>query len=248
MSEERFGWRAKIGVICPGPSFTMIREWGSALPEGVTCYQTIMGLTEATPERLMELKGKAVVEAKKITQAAPGLIDILLFACTSGSFIGGAGYDEEVIKELEAATGVPSTTTTTCVLTALADMGIRNIALVGPYIQEVFDAEVDFLKHYGIDTLYCKGMGYARDVLKNTSEQPYIYYRWIAEACKAAPETDAIFVTCMASPIKSIVEILERETGKPVISSCSVSLYGVLKKLGIKEPVEQYGRLLRIPR
>jgi len=248
MIEEKLGWRAKIGLICPGPSFNLIREWGSVLPEGVTCYQTVMGLIEGTSEHLLELREKAVVEAKKYAGAAPGLIDIILFACTSGSFIGGAGYDEKVIKDLEDATGIPSTTSTTCVLTAFADIGIKKIALVGPYIDEVLDVEVQFLKHNGIDTLYCKGMGYTRDMLRNIAEQPYIFYHWVREAYRAVPEADAIFVTCMAAPIRSVVEILEQETGKPVISSCSASLYGVLKQLGIKEPVEQYGQLLRLPR
>lgn len=247
MIPERYGWRAKIGVISPGLGITLQREWNSLLPEGISFHITLMELIETTPEGLLLLREKAIAEAKKLTSS--GLIDLLLFACTSGSFVGGAGYDQKIIKELESATSILSTTTTTCVLTAFTDLGVKHIALIGPYIKEVLDLEIRFFKQHGIETIYCKGMGFAKtSQIVKTSEEPYIYYRLAKEAYHSAPEVDAIFITCMASPIARVVNSLEQETGKPAISSCSAALYGVLQKLGIKDPVENYGQLLRIPR
>lgn len=246
MREERYGWRAQIGLLSPGPTPALVREWNCVLPEGVIFYHALMGLLEGTAEGMMELRAKAVGEAQKLTRE--GLVDIVLFACTAGSFVGGAGYDEEIINELEAATGTLSTTTATCMLTAFADLGVRKIALIGPYIDEVFDLQVRFLKHHGIETLYCKGMGYAKDPARNVGEDPYLFYRWAKEAHRSAPGADAIFVSGMLSPILRVVGALEQETGKPVISSNSAGLYGVLKQLGIKDPIEPYGQLLKIPR
>lgn len=247
MIKERYGWRARIGIITPGLGITQTREWGSLMPEGISFHTTLMELVETTPETLPQLKARAIFEAKKLTLT--GLIDILLFSCTSGSFVGGPGYDQEIIKELEKATGVPSTTTSTCVLAAFADLGVKNIAMVGPYIKDVFDIEIQFFKHHGIETIYCKGMGYEKvEHIIKISEQPYIYYRLVKEAHRMAPDADVIFITCMASPIAKVVNTLEQETEKPVVSSCSASLYGVLKQLGIKDPVENYGQLLEISR
>lgn len=246
MIAERYGWRAKIGILSPGLSLTIMREWGSLLPEGITCSQAMMGVSDAaTADGLRELRLSAVVEAMKL--AKNRLMDIILFGCTSGSFIGGVGYDQEIVKELQTATNIPITTTSTCVLTAFADLGVKKIALVGPYIQEVFDIEIKFFKDHGIETLYCQGLEHPGEVFR-IYEQPYMYYRLVKEAHRAAPDADAIFVTCMGSPIVRVVDVLEQETGKPVISSCSAALYGVLKQLGIKDPVEHYGRLLRMPR
>ena len=203
-----------------------------------------MGATGGTPEEtLLKMRHGAVAEAKKLVE---GLMDIIVFACTSGSFIGGAGYDEDIIKELEAAASLPSTTTSTCVLTAFADLGVKKIVLVGPYPKEVFNVEVQFFKDHGIDTLYVEALGYTTQrEFALLQKQPYIFYHLAKEAYKAAPDVDAIFITCMAAPAIKIIDTLEQETGKPVISSCSATLYGVLKKLGIKEPIEGYGQLLR---
>ncbi|MBI2860010.1 MAG: hypothetical protein HYX91_00710 [Chloroflexi bacterium] len=246
MRTERFGWRAKIGVISPG-GFTLQREWESRLPEGIITHQSLMELADNTPEALRQLKGKAVIEATKLARSEA--IDMLLFACTSGSFIGGPGYDQEIISELEAVSGLPATTTATSVLTAFKDMGVKTMVMIGPYLDEVMDIEKRFFQDHGVETLYIKGMGYRHTAqYARLSEERYIYYRMAMQACQAAPEADVIFVTCMASAIGSIVDMLEQETGKPVVSSCSASLYGVLKKLGVREPVEGYGRLLKMPR
>jgi maleate isomerase len=200
-----------------------------------------MALADATPEGLSEMGRGAVSEAKKL---ADWMVDIILFGCTSGSFVGGMGYDESIIEELEEAVGLPATTTTTCVLAALEDLGVKKIALVGPYLREVFDLEVQFLQTHGIETLCVKAFGY-REVHEfvRLYEQPYLFYHAAKEAYQSARDIDAIFITCMASPALEVIEILERETGKPVLSSCSASLYGVLKKLEIREPIERYGRL-----
>jgi maleate isomerase len=245
MKAERYGWRSKIALLSPAPGITIMREWEAALPEGVTCHQTLMEIKEVTPEGLIELREKAISEAKKFTSS--GLMDILLFSCTSGSFIGGPGYDKEIIRDLEKATGIPSTTTSTCVLVAFNDLEVKKIAIIGPYSEEVLDIEIEFFKHHDIQTLYSKGLGYTSPKeINKTSDTPYIYYRLAKEAYNSAPEIDAIFITCMASPGLKIIEILEQETGKAVISSCSASLYGVLKKIEIKDSIEQYGKLLKM--
>lgn len=243
MKEEISGWRAKIGVLSP-PNPNLVCEWNGVLPEGVTFYTALMELADATPEKLLEMRQSAVGEARKLADC---LVDIILFGCTSGSFIGGAGYDESIIKELETTVGIPSTTTSTCVLTAFADLGVKKIALIGPYLKEVFDAEVQFFKQHAIDTLYVRGLGYhdVKDFVR-LHEQPYLFYRLAKEAYQSARNIDAIFITCMASPARKVINTLERETGKAVISSCSASLYGVLKQLGIKDPVEEFGQLGRM--
>lgn len=241
MREEICDWRARIGVLSPNPNVNLSCEWNSVLPEGVTFHEAIMGLPAVTPENLLAMKKSALAEAKKL---ADGLMDIILFACTSGSFIGGPGYDEKVIKELENAVGIPATTSSTCLLAAFADLGSKKIALIGPYPQEVFDIEIKFFKKHGINTLYSRTLGIhqIKDYM-HLHEQPYMYYRMAKEACRLAPDIDTIFITCLCSPALKVINALERETGKAVVSSCLATLYGVLKKLGIREPIKELGRL-----
>jgi maleate isomerase len=129
-------------------------------------------------------------------------------------------------------------------LEAFSDLGVKRIALIGPYLKEVFDAEVRFFKHHGIETLYLKAMEYryVKDI-SSLYERPYVYYRMAKEAYRSVKNIDAIFITCMASPALKIIDVLEQETGVYVLSSISASLYGVMKKLGIKGPIQNYGKV-----
>ncbi len=62
------------------------------------------------------------------------------------------------------------------------------------------------------------------------------------------PDADCVFVTRKWSSITAIVDTLAEQIGKPIISSSSATLYGILKKLGIQDSVPPYGQALVRPR
>jgi len=130
-------------------------------------------------------------------------------------------------------------------LPEIVDDGVTGL-LVDPGNSSDLSAKIRYLWHH---PELCHKMGRAGRVkaLREYSDikyymhlhdQPYLFYRMAKEAYKAVPEIDAIFITCLCSPARKVINILEKETGKPVISSCSASLYGVLKQLGIRETIE----------
>ncbi|MBA7693565.1 Arylmalonate decarboxylase [subsurface metagenome] len=239
------GWRAEVGLLAPVAA--MCREFDVLGPDGVRFSRALLGLEEVTPEALKKMSENVVSEAKKLNIGHK--MDLLCLGCTSGSFIGGPGYDQKIIKMIEDATGVPATTTTTSVVELLRDLGAKKIALVGPYLKEVFDAEVDFFEAAGFKILTVQWLGY-----KKTEEyweyrhNPYPVYKLIRDGHKAAPNADCIFVTCMWSSIMGIVDAAEEEVGKPIISSSSSVMYNILKMLMIPDPVYHYGEALRRPR
>ena len=59
------------------------------------------------------------------------------------------------------------------------------------------------------------------------------------------PDADAIVLACTNWKSMDVIERIERETGKPVISTTQASVWATLKAIGWKQPVAGYGRLLR---
>jgi maleate cis-trans isomerase len=57
-------------------------------------------------------------------------------------------------------------------------------------------------------------------------------------------ENDAIFISCTNFRSIEIIDRLETETSKPVITSNQATLWHALRKLGLKDSVKGYGRLL----
>ncbi len=239
------GWRAEVGMIAPISG--MYREWEAIAPAGIRFSDAILGMRKVTPEGLKDMVKIIEEEAKKLSLGRKK--DLICFGCTAGSFIGGPGYDQMLIEKIEKAADTPATTTATCALGIFKDMGIKKISLCGPYIDSIFEVQVKFFKAHGVDTLAVKGLGYSSVAeYWNYYMDPYMCYRITKEAAQAAPEADCVFSTCIMSNIVPTVDILEKEIGKPVISSLSATLYGILKKLGIPDPVYHYGQALIRPR
>jgi maleate cis-trans isomerase len=239
------GWRAEVGILAPYSG--LYREWETLAPDGIKFSQVVIGMKGVTIEAIKEMTDGIETEVEKLTFSHRD--DLICFACTAGSFIGGPGWDKMLIEKIEKATSIPATTTTTCVMELFKDMGIKKIALVGPYLKELFDAEVNFLEGSGIEVLTVNGLGFSKmpdywDYYTN----PYVTYQIAKDGAKAAPDADCVFVTCMLSSITAVVDTLEKEIGKPIISSSSATLYGILKKLGIPDPVYHYGEALIRPR
>jgi len=240
------GWRAEVGMLSPAAG--MYREYEIVAPEGVKFSRVVLPApAQVVPEEFKKMGEAVEAEAKKFISVVKP--DLICLGCTSASFVGGPGYDQQLIKRIEEASGSPATTTATCMVEVFKDMGIKKIALVGPYVKELFDIEVEFLKAHDIETLCVKYLGIAEtSAYYDYYMDPYRVYHLAKEGNKAAPDADCVFVSCMWSTILGVVDALEKEIGKPVISSCSASLYGILKKLGIPDPVYHYGEALTRPR
>lgn len=248
MAEPKLGYRGEVGVIVPFAG--MVREWEAVRPLGVRfSYDAIRleGIVE--PETIKALQTQQADAARRLSTAHK--MDLIALACTSGSFIGGPGHEKHLEKIIADASGSPALVAISAVLDLFKDMGIKKVALVGPYLKEVFDIEVKYLEAYGIHVLYTntpeRALGPVAEYWE-CDKDPYAAYRWVLDSAAAAPDADAIFVSCMVSSILEICRQLEEVIGKPVISSQSALFYGILKFLKIPDPIPPYGQALTRPR
>jgi maleate isomerase len=58
-------------------------------------------------------------------------------------------------------------------------------------------------------------------------------------------KADAIVLSCTNWPTMEVIERLERETGKPVITTTQATVWAALRAIGYGAGIEGYGRLLR---
>jgi len=147
--ENLKGWRAEVGMLAPVAA--MYREYEVVAPEGIRFSRALLGLEAVTPEALRKMADNVVSESKKL--CIGNTPDLICLGCTSGSFVGGPGYDEGLIKKIEDTTNVPATTTATSLLVVFKELGIKKIAMCGPYLKEVFDIAIDLFNAAGIETL-----------------------------------------------------------------------------------------------
>src|SRR6266508_445123 len=59
-----------------------------------------------------------------------------------------------------------------------------------------------------------------------------------------APDADAVLLSGTGLPTIGVIEVLERDLGKPVVSSNQASLWRALRLAGVRESISGFGRLL----
>jgi len=231
-----YGWRKKIGLIFPSTGNAPEVEFHRFAPEGVAVSTQHVLFERVDPQGLSDL-GERVEEAAKLL--ATGEPDLLVFACTTGSLIKGFGYDKEIIKRIEQASGVRAITTTTAVIEALKTLNSRKIVVSTPYSTEVNEIEKKFLEDSGFEVLSIRGLEYLDPKMmpKVTMDQMYRLTEQIMRA-----EADTIFVSCTGLGILDLIPILEGEMKRPVVTSNQASLWLALRTLHLND-VLPLGRL-----
>ena len=59
------------------------------------------------------------------------------------------------------------------------------------------------------------------------------------------PEAEAVFISCSNFRTLDIIEAVERETGKPVITSNQAAMWGSLRGIGDRRVISGAGRLFQ---
>lgn len=232
-----YGRRGRIGLLVPTGNTVMEPEFQRMKPEGLSVHANRIYLEKVTPEALKGMEGEAEAAASALVSCRLGVI---AFGCTSGSFVGGKGYEAKLEAKISAATGLPAVTTSGAVLRALARLGVARVALATPYIDEVNAIEERWLEDNGIEVTASAG----GDIVETADIQecePEVAY----ERARAVdnPRAEAIFISCTGFRTLEVIERLEAELGKPVISANQATFADCLRLLDLQQVAPGCGSL-----
>lgn len=237
----RLGWRAKIGLMVPSGNIGTLKAFDHYAPEGVVAITQRLLFETVTAENLKAMRPK-LREAAKILNT-PYKMDLLVFACTTGSMIGGLGYDAEICKELEDAFGVKTITTSMAVMEAIKALNMTSVCLVTPYPPEINEMEKEFLESNGVKVSSMKGFfapgqpGRAMDL--DYGDMHRLTKETLTE------EADGIFMSCTGLAIAEYMGYAEKDFHLPVTCSNQANLWYALKTLGIPYDGPDIGSLMR---
>ena len=239
-----YGYRARIGLIVPSSNTVCEQEVAALCPEGVAAYAARV-LFEPTMDGLRAMKNH--VERASLELSSEGICQIIAFCCTVGSMLGGYEGEKEILRLIEKTSGIPAITTTTAVSAALDTLNVKRIAVATPYTSEINRNEKESLELRGIHVTVIQGYheSIAPHELKNDMIGRLLPQTAYEMGLKVnGKDNQAIFISCTNFRAIEIIESLERKTGKPVISSNQATLWYALRKLGIKDSIKGFGRLL----
>jgi maleate isomerase len=240
-----YGWRKRIGLIVPSTNTTCEMEFHKLLPPGVSVHTSRVFLPEnKSPEDRIDSiirMGDGLLEgARLVSGVGP---DILVWACTVGSFIKGKGYDTLLAEKIKQQIGLPLVTTSTAIIEAFKTLKVKKIAMATPYIDEINRKEKEFFEHSlkGLKVVNMSGLGIISNLQKGqlTPESAYVAARQVHTA-----SSECILISCTNWRTLEIIDVLEKDLGKPVVSSVQATIWLTFKMLGLSRP-QGFGCLLQ---
>jgi maleate isomerase len=232
----RYGWRLRIGMLLPSVNRVAEPEISAMLPEGVSLHTTRLKLVGSTREELLAMTEKVEEGASLLADA----VDLVVFHCTAVSTFDPA-MEGNLKRRIEQATGKPSMTTSEAITCAFRTLGVRRIVLISPYIKATNEREIAFLAHHGIEVLRDAGMEISEGS-RMSSVEPGEWYRYTL--AHQHPEADAYFLSCTAIRAAPVIAALERDLGKPVVTSNQAMAWHALRSSGVRDQLREFGRLL----
>lgn len=222
------GWRGRIGLIIASSDITIEPEFNRYTPPGVAVHAARMHLEDIVDMDTLTKMENDVERCCKLLNTAG--VDVISYGCTTGSLVKGLGYDEEIEDKIQDTVEVPAVATAASVRRAFDTLGVNSITITTPYGPELNDLERSFFEKAGYDVVNVTGLGHTSSIPMQ-SETPQTAYR----EAKAAdtPETDCIFISCTGYRTFEIIETLEQDLGKPVVTSNQATLWDTLGELGI---------------
>lgn len=266
--EAPYGYRARVGLIVVGPNLNPPPEIARMLPGYVQIRETRIHMDPVVNiQECSKLSGPlgnaAALLGEGLCSSILGNRSAVAFACTAGSLVGGPGWDKKEIEMMERGMasfpctrfkdgrlvqtlGIPATTTATAAEEAMRFLGFTKIVLAGPYIKEINQKFKEFYVGSGFEVLNVVGLE-IEDLFEIGATKPSDAYKVAMDA--VVPEADGIFITCTNFRCSDVIEEIERDSGKPVVTSNQATAWHLMKMLGINDPIEGYGSLLRkVPR
>lgn len=224
----------------PSSNTTNEAEWWRMVPPGVSVHvaRMLQGL-QTNEDKISKMADHAEKAAEELATAN---VNVIAFGCTTGSLLKGKGHDRQLSDKITAVSGIPAITTSTAVLKALQALQIKKVAVVTPYIDELNRKEAEFLEANGFRVVEIKGLGLKTNIEIGNQESS-IAYRMARTVSK---ECDGYFISCTNFRTIEVIEVLEQELQKPVISSNQATLAASLKIAGVSlSSVSGYGSLFR---
>jgi len=228
----------RIGLITLGSDFRIEKDFNNIIygrdidlyVNRIHCYNPLTNETLAKMAEDITEVTKDILPDQKL--------DCVAYGCTSGTV--AAGYD--VIKEKVnlAKPAAKVTTPITSAIKALKALDINKISIFTPYTKKINDSVVNYFKKEKIiiNSLTYFDIDSDLDIGKVDEDHLFEVLSKIN-----LENSDALFVSCTALPVLSIIDKLEKKLNKVILSSNQTLIWDSLNEINYKEKIDGFGKL-----
>ena len=228
----------RIGLITLASDFRIEKDFNDVIHgKNIDLFSNrIQSYNPLTNENLKKM-------AENITKVTKDILpdqklDCVAYGCTSGTI--ASGYDSIFEKINIAKPNTKVTTPITSAIKAIKALKINKLSIFTPYTNEINQSLINYFKKENIeaDELFYFDIESDLDIGKVDPDYLFEVLTKINSS-----KDKALFVSCTALPVLSIIKDLENKLGKIILSSNQTLIWDTLKQIQYKNKIDGFGEL-----
>ncbi|MDC0441424.1 racemase [Candidatus Pelagibacter ubique] len=230
----------RIGLITLGSDFRIEKDFNNVIygrdvdlyVNRIHCYNPLTNETLAKMADDITNVTKDILPDQKI--------DCVAYGCTSGTIAAGYDVIEKNVKLAKPEAKV--TTPITSAIKALKAFNINKVSVFTPYTKSINDSVINY---FNKENIAVNGLTYfdiESDLDIGKVDEEYLF-----EVLSKInlEDSEALFVSCTALPVLSIIDKLEKKMNKVILSSNQTLIWESLNAIGYKNSIEGFGKLFK---
>ncbi len=234
----------KVGCLFP---LTVIDynpyEFYQMAPKGIMLVLVPLGLEKFTREDVERVFAPIDQQLELLLRRG---IDIVVQAGVPLTLLVGPAIVDRLLAHIEKKAGVPAISMTLSVVAAAKHLGVRNVAVANKWNEQMNATLGEFFGREGISVAgaFTRSMVPSQFLQMDDLAGMNLAYELGRGALDKYPDADGLYIGGAAWLTLSLVERLEQEFGKPVITNQVATMWQLLHVLDCWNPISGYGRLL----
>lgn len=235
-----FGWRARIGYLCPSVFEMIAYDFYRVVPSGVG----MIGVTCMIDGWTKEAYKAGLDRLEECTrELARRKADFIIHSGVPLVVSQKAGFEKEIINKISTITRAPAITSIQAAMEALQFFSMMRVGIVSPYPVELNQALKVFLTVYGFEIPSIVSLGADFTAIGNITTGDI--YRASKQALNEAGRLDGLYLPCPQFPVLDVIEEIETDLRLPIIPHLASEVWAALRTMKIQKPVKGFGKLLQ---
>jgi maleate isomerase len=232
----------RLGVLVPAGNPTIEPELYRMAPRGLTIHFARLDTLAGEPGGADGMERRTLAYLESLPSATRSLAavkpDAVVLAHTAVSYLTTFADEPALVARLRTLAGPHAFTAASAIHAALDHLGTRRLALATPYPETISTAARTYWQAAGYDVVTHRRID-TPNIYDETEESAYALAR-----AAATPTAEALLISGTGLPTIGIIERLEKDLGKPVVTSQTATLWHAMRLLKLSGQVSGYGRLL----
>jgi len=236
-----YGHRARIGYTSP-PLTTEVfpYEFYKIVPAGVTLVITTLAIVVRSKDEVDQSYDISMKAAREMAAAG---VDIVVLGGVPINLSKGYTNAEQMIVDLEAELKVKVSTSASAQAKAAKALGCKKVVVAQPYAHSDTDRIASYADHFGCEVLGATGWGSPFNQIGRIPQNAAVELG--RKLMREHPDADTLMLPSPHWPTAGAIDVLECEFGINVLAAHQAIVWDALRRCGIKDRIEGFGRLLR---